>query len=610
MSFIFGIIDFDNKLVNENELKTLSDAVKWEHAIEQTEYFGHIALGFCYNPKRNPKVGFFKNEDLIVLADIRIYNTENLKKSFDFRSPQEAFAKAWILWGALCGNYINGDYAAIVIDRKKNEAHLFRDHIGTRPLTYYFSDNRLLFASHEFGLVKSGLFKPKLSEKKLINLFFRQNGNYGQTAFESVHKIIPGHCQTFSADYNSSTKFWKPESIKKNKTLTFDESVVRLRELIVTATIKRMETRKTGMHVSGGLDSCGVASIVAEHTVNKNLLLGYSYSPEIFDDIVHGVNEKELINEFCTEKKIAIKYLNLEKNGGIKNTLIPEFETQSIEHSIMQQAEKDEIENLFCGWGGDEFVSLSTRGTVNHLFFKLKWGSLLNLVKKEGLISILHRFRTEVLPLLIPFGLLPIYKSGRTDWSILRLLKLSFIWKNWKTIFFYHQKNVFGYGDRTKFALNLLGIYHLPQRMDSWGINAEKYGFEYKYPLLDKDVLEFWFSIPVEYTYQGFHPRLLYKESMKGILMDKIRTRNDKDEAIFLTFWRKERKNDKNYLENIFHTIPKEEQLPFFKPKSLLSVIKQPHSDNLQKNNKAMHQLTLYIKYVTIVKKYIQISSV
>jgi hypothetical protein len=39
--------------------------------------------------------------------------------------------------------------------------------------------------------------------------------------------------------------------------------------------------------------------------------------------------------------------------------------------------------------------------------------------------------------------------------------------------------------------LNLLHMYHIPDRMDSWSLHSERYGFTYKYPLLDKAVLEF-----------------------------------------------------------------------------------------------------------------------
>ncbi len=173
MSFIFGVIDFSKKPVKPEEIRALAHAVKWEGFNEQIEVEEGCAIGYSGHPERNPKAGIFKNEELIVLADIRIYNAGELKKSVDFESPAEAFARAYLRWGVHCADRINGDFAVVVIDRAKNGVHLFRDQIGARPLTYCFHEKRLIFASHEFGIVKSGLVSPSLSEEKLIRQCFR-----------------------------------------------------------------------------------------------------------------------------------------------------------------------------------------------------------------------------------------------------------------------------------------------------------------------------------------------------------------------------------------------------------------------------------------------------
>lgn len=605
MSFIYGIVHFDGEPVKPEEIQALSQAVKWDNFSEVTEVEKNYALGYSTHPGRKSKAGIFKYENVIILADIRIYNSAELKKSFDFESPEEAFAKAYHRWGIQCANRINGDFVVAVIDQTKNEVHLFRDHIGARPLIYWFSGNRLLIASHEFGLVKSGLVKTGLSEEKLISCFFRYKGIYAQTVFQKIHKVIPGHSVSFSAGQKKKLKYWKPENIQKNRTLTFENAVSRLRELIVAATRNRMEPGKTGLHVSGGIDSCGVAAIVANHTPDKTLLTGYSWTPEVFEDAVEGTNEKEFIDAFCVDKKVPVAYLKPEENETVRNAIIPEFEIQHIEHPVMKMAGEDGLEILFSGWGGDEFVSLSTRGTINHLFFSFKWSTLLKFIQKKGIKFTIYQFRTDVFPLLVPFDLLPVYKAQYTDWSILRLLKPAFIRKHWKQIFFYCRNNIFGYGDRTRFAVNLLELYHLPERMDSWAINAERYGFEYKYPLLDKDVLEFWFSIPIEFTYKDFHPRLLYREAMKGILTEKIRTRKEKGEALRIAYSLRELKNGKKYLAELFYSLPKQDHLYFFRAKAFSKVINQPWSEDLLQNIRAMNKLTLYLRYVALVKKYL-----
>ena len=604
MSYIFGIIDFERKTAGAEELSALERAVRWDGSVAHTLIDGNVALGYCHHPERNPKAGIFRDEELIVLADIRIYNAGELKQSFDFATPEEAFAKAYRRWGAECAGHINGDFAVVVIDRQKGKVSLFRDHIGARPLAYRFSGNRLIFASHEYGLAKSGLCKAALLEEKLVSLLFRFKEKYEQTVFGGIHKVTPGHCLSFSRGMGTAVKYWKPENISKNKTLSFNDAVEGLRERIITATRNRMEPGKTGLHVSGGLDSCGIAAIVAAYSPDKSLLTGYSWTPEQFDEKVEGTDEREFIDAFSQEKEIRIHYARLEEFESVKDEIDPEFPTQNIEHPVMRLAGKEGIGVLFSGWGGDEFVSLSLRGTVNHLFFTFKWLSLLNYARKRGIKTTICQFRVDVLPLLIPFGLLLPYKGGYQDWSVLRMLKPAFIRRHWKQIFFHSRKNIFGYGNRTRFALNLLDLRHIPDRMDSWSINAERYGFEYKYPLVDKDVLEFWFSLPVEFTYMDFRSRLLYREVMKGILPEIIRTRPDKGEAYRIAFSQRERKTGKKYLAELFYALKPEEHLPFINRKALVKEIKYSPGKNFRKNIRSMNKLILYLRHVALSNEY------
>ena len=607
MGFICGIINLDGAVVRSEKINTLIRATGYPGFILHSKAEGSVGLGYCHHPGRQPKAGIYIGEELLVVADIRLYNHEKLRQYFDFASPEEAFAKAYKQWGPLCADHINGDFAAVVVDKGKKEVYLFRDHIGTRPLVYWRSGSQLIFASHEFGLVKSGLVSTSLSEPKLIDCYFRYNNRYAETFFRGINKVVPGQYVVCTNDGNSTSEpFWEPGKIKKDIALTFEKAVARLRELMITATVSRMEPGKTGIHVSGGIDSCGIAAMVADRTTDKKLLTGYSWTPEIVEGPVDGVNEKEFVGAFSDDKNVRVKYVNLEENEQVKNTIIPEFETQYIEHPVMRMAEKDGIETLFSGWGGDEFVSLGLRGTVNHLFFNCKWKTLFEYARAQGIKTTILKFRTEVLPLFVPFGMLPVYEGNKTDWSILKLLRFSFIKKHWKQIFLRHNKNIFGYGNRTQFALNLLELHHLPERMDSWAINAEKYGFDYKYPLLDKDVLEFWFSLPAEYTYKNFKPRLLYREAMKDILTEKIRTRKDKGEALRMDCSFRGIKNGKNYLEKLFYSMEPDEHLPFFKPEAFREVFDQPFSKSkLLKSVRNWQKITFYFRYVMLAKNYL-----
>jgi hypothetical protein len=207
------------------------------------------------------------------------------------------------------------------------------------------------------------------------------------------------------------------------------------------------------------------------------------------------------------------------------------------------------------------------------------------------------------LPLLVPFGLLPSFRGA--DWSALKLLKTSAIIKHWKPIFFHSRKNIFGYGNRKQFVINLLKMYHIPTRMDTWAFYSEKFGFEYKYPLLDKDVLEYWFSLPVSFTYEKLVSRGLYREMMKGILTETIRTRNDKSENLRMAYSFQKMKEGKEYLEQQFDAIPVDVHLPFFKTDEYRKLFESQVPEKRPHSGIFIGKLCLYLRHVELVKKYI-----
>jgi asparagine synthetase B (glutamine-hydrolysing) len=366
-----------------------------------------------------------------------------------------------------------------------------------------------------------------------------------------------------------------------------------------------MENIKTGLHVSGGIDSCGVASIVADNTPDKSILSAYSWSPEQVSECIDGVNELPFIEAFVKEKAVTVQYLTAGTIEVIKNTIIPEFETQYIERPVMQQAAKDGVEMVFSGWGGDEAVSLSTRGVFNHLFFSLNWSTLFQYIKKKGIRAAINLFKIEVLPYLIPGYIVHTYHSENTDWSKLRLFHRRFIFKHIYKFLFHKRLGIYGRGNRSSITLNLLKNGHLPDRMDSWAINAESFGFAYTYPLLDKELLECFLQIPAAYTYTDFVSRKLYRDAMKGIMPESIRLRMDKSESIRMSYSFKLRQEGKAYLVDLYNVLAQEDHLPFCHQKNWEKLIQKPLIKGIsRKNFQEVTKLCFYLRYVTLVKKY------
>jgi Asparagine synthase (glutamine-hydrolyzing) len=603
MGFIFGIVNLKVGSVNPEDVRTLGQAVQWDDFDSRIEINSSYGWGYCWNKRRTPKAGIYTDGKVAVLCDARIYNCEELKQSIEFEHPEEAVAKAYLTWGDGFVNKFNGDFAVVIIDFRQQKVLLVRDHIGVRPLTYSIKDDLLIFASHEFGIAKSNLINNALSEKALVRTFnLHKRQKYSLTVFEYIKKIVPGYVTNIDSNKISNSKYWEPQKIKTNNNLTVETSVFYLREYLIKSVQIRMGHGMIGTHVSGGIDSSGVAAILADNIDNKKRLKGYSWSPESNNRDVDGLNEKELIDEFAKEKGIEVAYLGYDDTANIEDFILPEFEQMPIEINSMRQACEDDISMLFSGWGGDEFVSLSLRGSINYIVFRGKLLMLVRWIKKWGLRATLARIKNEIIPSVIPFGLVEfnIYKKI----SRLKYFKRSFIIRHWNLFFLNAKKNYYGLGDRKGFMIRLLYNYHLAQRMDSWALFGERYGVEYKFPLLDKDLLEFWMTIPIKYTIEQMYPRLLYREAIKGILVDSVRLRPGKEEAVFYQNCVDRDIRIKKTLakkSSLYMTLP---FLSFFKANEFYKCTVQ-ESKNMNAFIVGMYDIRLFLRYKSLVEKYV-----
>lgn len=604
MGFIFGIINFDKTPVKEKDVYTLGNAVKWDGFAEKIVMGDTYGVGYCWNTSRNPKAGIYQNENLTVVCDARIYNQEELlSQDINIANPEIMFARAYEKWGEKCADKFNGDFSVVIIDHRLQKVFLFRDHIGARPLCYAMYGQQLIFASHEFGIGKSQLVYNRFSRSYFFSRFsLFYYTNYKQTFLKGIRKVIPGNVLSVTLAGIQTNAYWCLEKIKKNKTINLVNTVEELRKHLIKATTRRLELGLIGTHLSGGLDSSGIAAILADYIHDKNKLIAYSWSPDEGDIEVDDTNEKEMIDDFIQRKKIKIRYCSI-NDLSISSALFrePEFERMDIELSTMKMAQKDNVSILFSGWGGDEFVSLSLRGAINHIVLRLKLWDLYRWIKYFGIKSTLHRVWNEIIPLVLPSTL---FDKRKRPIRLTRFFHVSFIVKHIGSFFFNYKKCIYGWGNRSAFMLRLLHNYHLPERMDSWVLYGERYGVEYKYPLLDKELLEFWFTVPVKYTYQTMIPRYLYREAMNEILPEMIRLRSNKQESFLANRYklRKERQIQKMIQMN--NTLNITTSFSFINTKVLKSVLEQP--ELLDSRNLFTYiSVSQLFRYHALYQKYI-----
>ncbi|MCB1119539.1 MAG: asparagine synthetase B [Chlamydiia bacterium] len=164
---------------------------------------------------------------------------------------------------------IEGDFALILLDQKKDELILARDRIGKKPL-YWFADNKMcLFASELKGLLATGLIPQTPSEEGLGSYLFFGYIPRDLSPVKGVNKLLPGHYLRYKLGRGFAiTPYWSLSGLKSDKRGSDPQKKIsNLLEKPLTAYLSSYS--EVGCIVSGGLGSAMTAYLTKKVFPNK-----------------------------------------------------------------------------------------------------------------------------------------------------------------------------------------------------------------------------------------------------------------------------------------------------------------------------------------------------
>ena len=193
------------------------------------------SFGHCLHAMQNFVVQPLKKNSNYFMCNSEIYNVKKLNKKHNLKAKNDTELIFDFLNKNLNLNELDGVYAFAY--KTPDKLILQRDLIGVKPLWFYFDDKtkEIGFASEKKAFIKMGFEKNKIQELNPRKTFiFNLKTNKLQLKTRPLFKTIP-------------TKD------DKNKIKT------KLKNLLLNAIKKRTTTQKTGLLLSGGVDSSFIA---------------------------------------------------------------------------------------------------------------------------------------------------------------------------------------------------------------------------------------------------------------------------------------------------------------------------------------------------------------
>lgn len=217
----------------------------------------------------------YDNGNIVVVLNGEIYNFQQLKaqyftdKVFKTESDTEVLCVLYERFGKDCLKYINGDFAFVIYDKKKQILFGAIDRMGDKPFYYHHGEDGFEFCSQLLPLCIGNKYDIDTYGRQCY--FTMQYIPSPHTIVEQVKKLNPAesfiydlttnelHIEEYWDLYDNTCGFEIPK--------TYEETVAQADELINSAVQMRMHAdRPLGLFLSGGIDS----SIIAMYAQRYN----------------------------------------------------------------------------------------------------------------------------------------------------------------------------------------------------------------------------------------------------------------------------------------------------------------------------------------------------
>ena len=443
-------------------------------------------------------------------------------------TDSDLIRRAWLRWGRDCPNHLLGDYAFAVWDANKRTLFCARDHAGARPLYYCSLAEGFAFAS----AVEAVLAAPGVSgalDEATVAAYLTGTGwnSTTRTFFKDVRKLPPGHTLSIEGDRGNVhvERYWRPERTPAAQPASDDEYAEEFLALLRTAVKARLRGGRVGAHLSGGLDSSSVAVLAARELRRQGRPppLAFSWLPapgEVPPAAEHAA-EYRLIDAVSQQEDLRVFHQALSVGDILailrRDGALPGVQVQMNEEAVQHRAAAQGVRVLLSGWGGDEGVSFNGRGFHQQLLLGGRWWRLAAELRAtsrpfrtlaDAALSIAHPgFRARLIGWRR--GVAPRHRRWLIDPNFARRAKALPV-ESFRPIGVRHAQ------------LRLLRSGHLCQRIEGWAASGAPHGIEYRYPLLDRRLLEFALSLPPEQFRRGQWTRRLMRHTLSALLPAEV----------------------------------------------------------------------------------------
>lgn len=420
----------------------------------------------------------------------------NVKWKFRSTSDTEILLEAFAAWGIQKTlDNIKGMFAIAIYDRQEKKLYLLRDRMGEKPLYYGFVDNIFVFASDLKAIRCMNGFRDEINQDILAQYF-----KYGYipapySIFNGIYKLEQAQMLTIEEPFNEFKlqTFWDLEHIALEKQeQKFDgtetEAINELTKLL-KETIKQMMVADVpiGSFLSSGTDSSLVTAIMQKMSSTQIKTFTIGFENENWNEASNakkianylGTNHTELYFEKKDIEEAFIKMPSVYSEPFADNSQIVTY--------LISKIAREKVTVALSGDGGDElFAGYSKYRQLDQI-----WKTYHSEIKRERKDLYTNEYKENL------------YRNSCSPQQLQRSYYAyapqldELVIAAGKSVCFYDNEKQYGFSDPISIWMLADQRQYLPDdilvKVDRAGMNAS---LENRIPLLDKDIMEFTWSLP------------------------------------------------------------------------------------------------------------------
>lgn len=466
-------------------------------------------------------------------------DTEVLLEAFEAYGVQETIRQC------------KGMFAIALFDRQTGKLTLIRDRIGEKPLYYGFVNGHFVFASDIGCISELDDFHNPIDTKVLQLYFVHGYIPAPYSIYQDIFKLDAGCMLEIDAPYQEPkvSAYWsvreaaingQEHPFKGTRQEAADELERLLRESISEQMVADVPV---GAFLSAGIDSSTIVALMQAQSGRKVRSFTIGMDNPDYNEAVYA---KEIANHLGTEHTEL--YITAQDAKEVIPKLSwmfgePFADSSQIPTYLVSKMTREHVTVSLSGDAGDElFCGYTSYSSIDRIWGKMKgypYGIrklCSNLLVGNPLIKNNQMLQTKAY-LLGAKSAEHLYElSNAQEASNLQIALEQ------ETYPYKHNSQPYGALKDTQNSIMLMDmeVYHPDDILVKVDRAAMAVSLETRVPMLDKDVVEFAWTIPMEYKKQGNEGKLVLKDVLYKYVPKKMMDRPKKGFSIPITQWLKE----------------------------------------------------------------------